>query len=287
VLRILDRASIELDFSSLGFEGATRQRFETLLQSPNGILLVTGPTGSGKTTTLYTALRGLNREDNKVFTVEDPIEYQLPGVNQMQIQPRIGLTFAHALRSILRQDPDIIMVGEIRDLETADMAVQASLTGHLVLSTVHTNSAAATVARLTDMGVERFLLASAMKGILAQRLVRRLCATCAEAVPLPDSARRLYCEAGLADAAGADATMKRAKGCKACRHTGYRGRTVITELLAIDDQIRERIQTGTTERDIAGVARQGGMLPMYEDGLLRVLAGDTTLEEVLRVTQAA
>ena len=185
VLRILDRSSVQLDFMPLGFQGAVLDSFVDLLTQPNGIVLVTGPTGSGKTTTLYTALSLLNKAESKLFTVEDPIEYQLAGINQIQVQPRIGLTFAQALRSILRQDPDIIMVGEIRDLETAQMAIQASLTGHLVLSTLHTNSAAASITRLMDMGVDDYLLASTLTGVLAQRLVRRLCPRCAAPADAP------------------------------------------------------------------------------------------------------
>jgi general secretion pathway protein E len=280
VLRILDRSSVKLDFKALGFAGPAHTAFTRLLAQPNGIILVTGPTGSGKTTTLYTALNTLNGIQSKLFTVEDPIEYQLTGVNQIQVQPRIGLTFAHALRSILRQDPDIIMVGEIRDLETAQMAVQASLTGHLVLSTVHTNSAAGTVTRLLDMGVENFLLASTVTGILAQRLVRRLCNQCAA----PAEASPLLLESlggGRRDLKG----VRKKVGCRACRNTGYLGRTTISELLVMTDALRRLVLETSTESAIEAAAIQGGMISMFEDGVDKVLLGETTIEEVLRVTR--
>ncbi len=251
-----------------------------LLAQPNGIILVTGPTGSGKTTTLYTALSVLNKTESKLFTVEDPIEYQLAGVNQLQVQPKIGLTFAHALRSILRQDPDIIMVGEIRDLETAQMAIQASLTGHLVLSTVHTNSAAATITRLMDMRVEDYLLASTVTGVLAQRLVRRLCSQCSR--PTQASALILEKLAGQ----NHDLSGLRAKaGCDACRNTGYSGRTTISELLVMNDTVRQRMLQAGSESAIEAAATEGGMVSMFDDGLGKVLRGETTIEEVLRVTR--
>lgn len=282
VLRILDRSSVQLDFAALGFAGPAHQAFTRLLEQPNGIILVTGPTGSGKTTTLYTALNTLNSTQSKLFTVEDPIEYQLTGVNQIQVQPRIGLTFAHALRSILRQDPDIIMVGEIRDLETAQMAVQASLTGHLVLSTVHTNSAAGTVTRLLDMGVENFLLASTLTGVLAQRLVRRLCSHCA--APAEASPALLQSLGGRPR----DLSRTRKKvGCRVCRNTGYQGRTTISELLLMTDAVRQRILETGTEGAIEAAAVEGGMVGMFENGVEKVLRGETTIEEVLRVTRMA
>jgi general secretion pathway protein E len=282
VLRILDRSSVQLDFAALGFAGASHEAFSRLLAEPNGIILVTGPTGSGKTTTLYTALNALNRTESKLFTVEDPIEYQLVGVNQIQVQPKIGLTFAHALRSILRQDPDIIMVGEIRDLETAQMAIQASLTGHLVLSTVHTNSAAGTVARLLDMGVEDYLLASTLTCILAQRLVRRLCAACA----VPGDASPLLLEK-LGGRGGDLGKVRRKVGCRACHNTGYLGRTTISELLVMTDAVRQRVLDSGTERAIETAAVDGGMVGMFQDGLAKALAGETTIEEVLRVTRVS
>lgn len=280
VLRILDRSAVQLDFAALGFSGAPHQMFVDLLAQPNGIILVTGPTGSGKTTTLYTALSVLNKAESKLFTVEDPIEYQLAGINQIQVQPKIGLTFAHALRSILRQDPDIVMVGEIRDLETAQMAIQASLTGHLVLSTVHTNSAAATITRLMDMRVEDYLLASTLTGVLAQRLVRRLCAQCSK--PAPASALILEKLAGQhRDLSG----LRTKVGCAACRNTGYRGRTTISELLVVNDAVRQRMLQSGSESAIQTAAVAAGMVTMFDDGLDKVLHGETMFEEVLRVTR--
>jgi general secretion pathway protein E len=280
VLRILDRSSVQLDFAALGFAGPAHEAFASLLAQPNGIILVTGPTGSGKTTTLYTALNTLNGAQSKLFTVEDPIEYQLTGVNQIQVQPRIGLTFAHTLRSILRQDPDIIMVGEIRDLETAQMAVQASLTGHLVLSTVHTNSAAGTITRLLDMGVENYLLASTVTGILAQRLVRRLCRQCSA----PAEASPLLLESLGKRRADPSGLHKRV-GCRACRNTGYLGRTTISELLVMNEAVRQRVLETSPETAIEAVAIDGGMVGMFEDGIDKALRGETTIDEVLRVTR--
>ncbi len=288
VLRILDRSSVQLDFQALGFAGPAHEAFAKLLDQPNGIILVTGPTGSGKTTTLYTALNALNTSERKIFTVEDPIEYQLVGVNQIQVQPRIGLSFAHALRSILRQDPDIIMVGEIRDLETAQMSIQASLTGHLVLSTVHTNSAAATVTRLLDMGLADYLLASTLTGVLAQRLVRRLCQACAA----PAEAAQLLLERlrhqpdGVVRTLPSDASGLRSKvGCKVCRNTGYLGRTTISELLVVTDQVRRQVLESGTEAPIQAAGLEGGMITMFDDGLAKALSGETTIDEVLRVTR--
>ncbi len=273
-----------------GMPPAIHERFNHLITEPHGILLVTGPTGSGKTTTLYTALSLLNSPERKTFTIEDPIEYQLDGINQIQVQPKIGLTFASILRSVLRQDPDIIMVGEIRDLETARTAVQASLTGHLVLSTVHTNSAAATITRLLDMGVESYLLASSVKAVLAQRLVRRVCTSCAaqtQASPvLIDSIR----QAGLGhrlDAPGGLANIRRPVGCPACRQTGFRGRTTVSELLVMSDAVQDRLLADGTERAIQEAAQAGGMTGMFRDGVEKVLAGETVLDEVLRVTRMA
>jgi general secretion pathway protein E len=288
VLRILDRSSVELNFPKLGFAGRSFEDLGQLLQQPNGIILVTGPTGSGKTTTLYTALSELNTSERKIFTVEDPIEYQLPGINQIQVQPKIGLTFAHALRSILRQDPDIIMVGEIRDLETAQMAVQASLTGHLVLSTVHTNSATATITRLLDMGVEKYLLTSTLKGVLAQRLVRRLCKACAEPSNDADNLMQMLSATGVnADALMAGETPRphRAVGCPACRQRGYSGRTTIYELLTTTARMRETILTTTSEAVLEKAAVADRMTTMLQNGLIKALLGETTPEEVLRVTR--
>ena len=288
VLRILDRSSVALDFEALGFDGAALASFQSILQQPNGIILVTGPTGSGKTTTLYTALSALNSTERKVFTVEDPIEYRLDGVNQIQVNPKIGLTFATALRSILRQDPDIVMVGEIRDLETAEIAIRASLTGHLVLSTVHTNSAAATITRLLDMGVEDYLMASSLKAVVAQRLVRRLCRACSQPAEVSAAQlERIYRIAGIAPASGAGDHhgMRQACGCKDCRQTGFSGRTTIYEVLTVNERVRDAVLTEASERGIEDAGRTGGMVPMISNGIAKVLAGETTLEEVLRVTR--
>ncbi len=284
VLRILDRESIPLDFSTLGFGGGELETFQKLLSEPNGIILVTGPTGSGKTTTLYTALSSLNSPNSKLFTVEDPIEYQFTGINQINVNPKIGLNFASALRSILRQDPDIIMVGEIRDLETAEIAIRASLTGHLVLSTVHTNSAAATLTRLLDMGVEDYLLATSLKGVLAQRLVRRLCPDCAkDAPPSPAYLTKLKQLAGHPEFASP--RLRDPCGCATCHNTGYRGRTAIYEMLTVTTPVRDQIVSTGTEAGIETVAVAGGMRTLLQNGVAKVLAGETTLEEVLRVTR--
>lgn len=286
VLRILDRESIPLDFPALGFAGRELEAFERLLAEPNGIILVTGPTGSGKSTTLYTALKALNRTDRKLFTVEDPIEYKLAGVNQIAVNPRIGLSFASALRSILRQDPDIIMIGEIRDLETAEIAIRASLTGHLVLSTVHTNSAAGTITRLLDMGVEDYLLASTLKGVLAQRLVRRLCPDCSVAAPVSAAdAERLRRLSGRASPA-ASMQPRGASGCAHCQSTGYHGRTAIYELLTVSAGVRDHIAAGARETEIEASAVAAGMATLLQNGIGKVMSGDTSLQEVLRVTRA-
>lgn len=290
VLRLLDRSNIELDFPQLGFAGRSYGELNTLLRQPNGIILVTGPTGSGKTTTLYTALSDLNSTERKLFTVEDPIEYQLAGVNQIQVQPKIGLTFATALRSILRQDPDIIMVGEIRDLETAQIAIQASLTGHLVLSTVHTNSAAATLTRLADMGVEKYLLASTVKGVLGQRLVRKLCSGCATSATATEVQQimSLLRSTGVTPETllnEEEPRLRKAVGCKSCRQTGFSGRTTIYELLTTTPHVTEAILSGQSEAEIQRVGMAQGMTTMLQSGLVKALKGETTPEEVMRVTR--
>ena len=252
--------------------------YREALTRPNGIILVTGPTGSGKTTTLYASLIELNTPDRKLLTVEDPIEYQLDGVNQVQIKPQIGLTFAHVLRSILRHDPDIIMIGEIRDLETAQIAIQAALTGHLVLSTLHTNNAASTLTRLLDMGVEDYLLTSTLNGIVAQRLVRRLCEHCREPyTPLPE----LLAQLGLAG----PQQFWRPKGCAACAQTGYSGRISINEILIMTDLIRRQILQHAESNELQRAAIAAGMRPMLQDGIAKVAAGVTSVEEVMRVTR--
>jgi general secretion pathway protein E len=288
VMRILDRTRVELDFTKLGLDETTQASLHRLMSLPNGIVLVTGPTGSGKTTTLYTALKHLNRPELKLFTVEDPIEYQLSGINQVQVQPQIGLDFPAALRSILRQDPDVVMIGEIRDLETARIAIQAALTGHLVFSTLHTNGAVAAITRLIDIGLERYLLASTVAGIMAQRLVRKLCPVCSRPHADRDRGSARF-RMALPESTMIDFSRSReAVGCDACGGTGYRGRTTISELLVIDDNMREAIgRRRQDQRAIEQLARTAGFLTLYEDGLAKVGAGETTLEEVLRVTRAS
>lgn len=255
VLRLLDKSEGKLSLTAVGMEGDTLRRFTGLLAQPHGIILVTGPTGSGKTTTLYAALNQLDASSQNIMTVEDPIEYELAGVGQTQVNAKIDLTFAKALRAILRQDPDVIMIGEIRDFETAQIAIQASLTGHLVLATLHTNDSASAVTRLTDMGVEPFLLSSSLLGVLAQRLVRKICVHCSGA------------------------------GCKHCAKTGYQGRTGIYELLVTNDAIRAQIHNHTSEADIRAAALSSGMRLMREDGERLVTNGTTTREELVRVTR--
>jgi general secretion pathway protein E len=283
VLRILDRQNLVLDFERLGFEGTALRNLNQALAEPHGILLVTGPTGSGKTTTLYTALHKLNSVERKVFTVEDPIEYQLEGINQLQVNPQIDLTFASALRAILRQDPDVIMIGEMRDTETARIAVQASLTGHLVLSTLHTNDAGGSVARLLDMGVEDYLLGSTLRGVIAQRLVRVLCRACRQPLPAADLAARL----GAGPGVPADATLFAPRGCPECNHSGYRGRMSILEFLVVDDRMRQLIKQRADAHAMQQAAIAGGMRTMYQDGILKACRGLTSIEEVLRVSRGA
>jgi len=286
VMRILDKGGVPLDFASLGFEPDLLAKFNEILLRPHGILLVTGPTGSGKTTTLYTALSKLNQPDVKILTVEDPVEYQMEGINQIQVKPQIDLTFANALRSIVRQDPDVIMIGEIRDLETAQIAVQSALTGHLVLSTLHTNDAASSVNRLLDMGMQDYLLTSTLNGIQAQRLVRTLCRECRRAYrALPEVAA----ETGLSRfvEAGSDVTLFGPVGCEACADTGFIGRVAIMEIMPMSDGLRSLVMHHANSGEIQKQAVAEGMMTMYEHGLLKVLAGTTTLEEVLRVTREA
>jgi general secretion pathway protein E len=280
VMRLLQRASVFHPLEKLGFPSATLQRFESLIKRPHGILLVTGPTGSGKTTTLYAALDKINSPERKILTVEDPVEYQLKGVNQIAVKPKIGLTFATGLRHIVRQDPDVILVGEIRDLETAEIAIQASLTGHLVFSTLHTNDAPGAITRLQDMGVEPYLVASVLEGVLAQRLVRRICPGCR----VPDAPSAADLDA-LGVAAQAGTRLFRGKGCDDCRGTGYRGRTGIYELFPITEDARSLILRRTPSRDIRRYAVEQGMATLRMDGWARAREGVTTVEEVLRVTQ--
>jgi general secretion pathway protein E len=284
VLRVLDRTAVEFDYGKLGLPEDVRLGLGRTLDLPNGMVLVTGPTGSGKTTTLYTGLLKLNSVARKIITVEDPIEYQLPGINQIQVRTQIGLNFATLLRSILRQDPDVIMIGEIRDLETAQIAVQAALTGHLVLSTVHTNSAAATVTRLRDMGVEDYLLAATLKGVLAQRLVRRLCPSCKTADSTADALIHRFDLRRLA--AAGPISLHRPVGCVECRGTGYRGRRAIAELLLPNPEISRLMFERADQSTIDRAAVSGGMRPIFQAGLLAVLEGDTTIEEVVLCIQS-
>ncbi len=282
VMRLLDRDTVVFDFHRLGFTDAFLPQFRKVLDQPHGILLVTGPTGSGKTTTLYTALSQLNTPDVKIIAVEDPVEYQIEGINQIQAKPQIGLDFANALRSIVRQDPDIIMIGEMRDLETARIAIQSALTGHLVLSTLHTNNAAGGITRLLDMGVEDYLLTSTINGILAQRLVRRLEPQHAQRYPAsPEEIEKF----GLRRLQPhGDIFLYRAQP-SALAPTGYLGRTTIMEFLVMNDALRRAVMRRAGMGEIEQLAREAGMRTMYEDGLAKALAGQTTIEEVLRVTE--
>jgi len=280
VMRILDKEGIVIDLERLGFAEDMLLQFNKLIQKPNGIILVTGPTGSGKTTTLYGVLDKINSPEKKIITVEDPIEYQLKGVNQIQLKPQIGLNFTNTLRHIVRQDPDVIMIGEIRDLETAEIAVQSALTGHLVLSTLHTNDAPSAITRLLDLGLESFLLSSTIRGILAQRLVRVICPHCREENITEDAIENLALSDGQVPV-----TTYRGKGCEKCTFTGYLGRLGIFELLVIDDNIRRLILKTTDAVELRQMAVKLGMKTILEDGHTKVKNGITTLSEVYRVTQ--
>ncbi|MBN7795428.1 type II secretion system ATPase GspE [Parahaliea mediterranea] len=284
VLRLLDKQAGQLQLEQLNMNEQVFGAYQRALHSPHGIILVTGPTGSGKTTTLYAGLSHINQSSRNILTIEDPIEYMLPGVGQTQVNTKVDMTFARGLRAILRQDPDVVMVGEIRDLETAEIAVQASLTGHLVLSTLHTNTAIGAVTRLQDMGIEPFLLSSSLIAVMAQRLVRLLCPDCKEAHAPIDSELEML-RVGPADAAGvaAGVTLYRATGCERCNYSGYRGRTGIYELIEVDDTLRLMIHEGASEQAMLGEARKH-YPGIQEDGRRRILAGQTSLEEVLRVT---
>lgn len=283
VMRILDKQRIELDFDALGFAKETSSQMHKALALSHGIILVTGPTGSGKTTTLYAALQKLNTPERKILTVEDPVEYQLEGINQIQVKPQIGLNFADALRSIVRQDPDIIMIGEMRDLETASIAVQSALTGHLVFSTLHTNNAGSSITRLLDMGVEDYLLTSTLNSILSQQLVRTLCTDCRQAyTPLPE----LIDELKLGQYAGKnDFQLYKAVGCKKCMNTGFIGRSAITEFLSISEPIRRLILSHADGTELQRAAIDAGMVTIQVDGIKKAIQGVTTIEEVIRVTQ--
>ena len=283
VMRVLDRESIRLDLADMGFSEDTFDSYTELLKRPHGILLLTGPTGSGKTTTLYASLSNMDSDSLKVITVEDPVEYQLHGINQIPVHSEIGLTFARALRSILRQDPDIIMIGEMRDTETAQIAVQSALTGHLVLSTLHTNTAAGAITRLEDMGVERFLITAAVNGVLSQRLIRKLCTDCKKPLELSDE---IITSMGieLFMAAG-NKTIYEPVGCETCKDTGYRGRMAIHELFVLDASAQRVVLDGADAHQLREQARARGMRTLYEDGLRKVALGHSSLDEVLRVTQ--
>ncbi len=282
VIRLLDKENTVLDFAGLGFAGRHLQQFIDVLSLPHGIILITGPTGSGKSTTMYAALKQLNTPERKIITVEDPVEYQMEGVNQIQAKPQIGLTFASALRSIVRQDPDVIMIGEMRDLETAKIAVQSALTGHLVLSTLHTNDAAGGITRLLDMGLEEYLLTSTVNGILAQRLVRKLCPECKiGSVAEPEIVSSLNLHRFSSET---EIVLYKPVGCPACAGMGYRGRLAIIEFLPMTDPIRKLIMNHEEAGAIQKLAITEGMQTLYENGLVKVIQGITTLEEVMRVT---
>ena len=281
VMRLLDKSNLMLGLPELGFLSDDQEKFERLIQLPDGILLVTGPTGSGKTSTLYACLNYVNKPDRKIITVEEPIEYQKTGINQVQVNPEIGMTFPAALRSILRQAPNIIMIGEIRDLETASIATNASLTGHLVFSTLHTNDAPSAVARLIDIGVQPFLVASSLRAIMAQRLVRRICPNCREPAQLSESEMRaLRIEPGQL----ADAQVMSGRGCEQCRGSGYKGRMGIFEIFILDDEVRHMINRRSATLSLRKRARELGMRTLREDGIRKVLAGLTTAEEVISTT---
>lgn len=278
VMRILDLSNALDQLDKVGFTEQNEATFKKMIHKPNGIVLITGPTGSGKSSTLYAALNQLNEETVNIITIEDPVEYQLAGINQVQVNEAVGMTFATGLRSILRQDPDIVMIGEIRDYETAQIAIRASLTGHLVLSTLHTNSAVAALTRLMDMGVEPFLISSSLTGVVAQRLVRRVCRDCTEIVEPTEREKEIFVQANMQIE-----TVQRGRGCGNCNNTGYRGRIAIHEILPITDAIRSLIMTSASASKIRGHVKNEGMLFLLDDGLKKVKQGLTTTEEVLRV----
>jgi type IV pilus assembly protein PilB len=281
VLRLLDKENLRLDMTKLGFEPESLQKFERQILKPYGMVLVTGPTGSGKTNTLYSSVARLNQPDTNIMTAEDPVEFQLPGINQVQMKEQIGLNFASALRAFLRQDPNIILVGEIRDFETAEIAVKAALTGHLVLSTLHTNDAPSTISRLMNMGIEPFLVATSVNLICAQRLVRRVCSQCKEPLQIQPQA---LSEAGYSAEEAAKTTVYHGKGCATCNNTGYKGRVGLYEVMEISDDLRELILVGASALELKKKALEMGMITLRRSGLLKVAAGLTTMEEVLRET---
>ncbi len=282
VMRILDRDNIKVGLRDLGFGEEDWKRFSVMIKRPNGILLVTGPTGSGKTTTLYAALNELNRPDVKIITAEDPVEYYLPGVNQCEVKAKIGMTFARIIRAMLRQNPNILLVGEIRDKETAETAIQASLTGHLVFSTLHTNDAPSAVTRLVDIGIQPFLVASSVMAIMAQRLVRKVCIKCRQRVEPP---AHILAGLGLRPEIAKKANFMKGKGCATCNKTGYKGRMGIYELMTMTNTIREMTFKGESTQSLRKVARKQGMRTLFEDGMIKAMKGLTTIDEILRITQ--
>jgi type IV pilus assembly protein PilB len=281
VLRLLDKENLRLDMTKLGFEPESLQKFERQILKPYGMVLVTGPTGSGKTNTLYSSVARLNTPETNIMTAEDPVEFQLPGINQVQMKEQIGLNFASALRAFLRQDPNIILVGEIRDFETAEIAVKAALTGHLVLSTLHTNDAPSTISRLMNMGIEPFLVATSVNLICAQRLVRRVCSGCKE--PLQIAPQALM-DAGYSPDEANKVQVQHGRGCGTCNNTGYKGRVGLYEVMEINDDLRELILVGASALELKKKALESGMITLRRSGLIKVAAGQTTMEEVLRET---
>lgn len=278
VLRILDLGDQTVSIDKVGFTEENLEKFLKMIHRPNGIVLITGPTGSGKSATLYAGLSELNAEENNIITIEDPVEFQLEGINQIQVKEEIGLTFAAGLRTILRQDPDVIMIGEIRDTETAQIAIRASLTGHLVLSTLHTNSAVAALSRLIDMGIEPFLISASINGIIGQRLVRRVCQDCEETIQPTEREKAIFAQRGITID-----TIKKGKGCASCNMTGYRGRLAIHEVLVVDDQLRRLVSESASPTEIRNYVKNQGMKFLIDDGLLKVKEGLTTTEEIFRV----
>ena len=283
VMRLLDKDNLMLDLTKLGFEEESLRKFEHAIQQPFGMVLVTGPTGSGKTNTLYSALSRINSPDTNIMTAEDPVEFNLPGINQVQMKESIGLNFASALRSFLRQDPNIVLVGEIRDFETAEVAIKAAMTGHLVLSTLHTNDAPSSINRLMNMGVEPFLVATSVHCVVAQRLVRRICSTCKEPVETPPAA---LMNAGFDESEASTVQLFRGKGCEKCSNTGYKGRTALYEVMVLEDEIRELVLSGGSAYEVRQKALQHGMISLRESGLYKIRNGVTTIEEVVRETVA-
>jgi type IV pilus assembly protein PilB len=282
-MRILDKSSLSLGLPQLGFLSDDQEIFERLIGLPDGILLVTGPTGSGKTTTLYACLNYINKPDKKLITVEDPVEYQMSGINQVQVNSEVGMTFPAALRAMLRQAPNVIMIGEIRDAETANIAINASLTGHLVFSTLHTNDAPSAVARLVDIGVQPFLVSSAVRAMVAQRLVRKICPNCKQPYDLLESEMRSL---GIDPSQLAEASVLKGKGCERCKHLGYKGRAGIFEMFIVDDEVRHMINSKATTIELRKRAREMGMRTLREDGIRKVLNGMTTAEEVISATMS-